>query len=47
MLFHDRNNRDLDRLMQDLAENQMAHGFAITMLRRQFESLRSAIAERV
>ncbi len=47
VLFHDRNNRDLDRLMQDLAENQMAHGFAITMLRRQFESLRSAIAERV
>ncbi|BAM04336.1 flagellar basal body rod protein FlgB [Phycisphaera mikurensis] len=47
VLFHDRNNRDLDRLMQDLAENQMAHGFAITMLRRQFASLNTAIRERL
>lgn len=47
VLFHDRNNRDLDRLMQSLAENQMAHGFAVTVLRRQFDSLRSAISERV
>ena len=47
VLFHDRNNRDLDRLMQDLAENQMAHGFAITMLRKQFSSLELAIRERI
>ena len=33
--------------MQDLAENQMAHGFAITMLRQQFESLEVAIRERL
>ena len=47
VLFHDRNNRDLDRLMQDLAENQMAHGFAVTVLRKQFASLELAIRERI
>lgn len=45
--FHDRNNRDVERIMQDLAENTMTHRLAIDMLRNQFELLRSAIRERV
>lgn len=47
ILFHDRNNRDVERIMQDLAENTMTHRLAIDTLRNQFEMLRVAIRERV
>lgn len=46
ILFHDRNNRDLERLMQDNAENVGAYRIAMDLLRSRFEVLRSAIAER-
>ncbi len=46
ILFHDRNNRSLEHIMQDLAENAMAHNAALEMLRNQFQSLESAIRER-
>lgn len=47
ILFHDQNNRDVERIMQDLAENTLAHRAAVDMLRNQFEMLRIAIRERV
>lgn len=47
ILFHDRNNRDLERMMQDLAENVGAFRVASDLLRHRFEHLRSAIGERV
>lgn len=47
VLFHDRNNRDLERLMQDLVENASAHRFAADMIRSRFDLLRTAISERV
>lgn len=47
ILFHDRNNRDLERLMQAQAENTMAYRVAVDLLRGRFEMLRAAIAERV
>ena len=47
ILFHDRNNRDLERIMQDLAENTMAHNTAIEMLRNKFNLMETAIRERV
>jgi len=47
ILFHDRNNRDLERLMQDQAENVMTHQFATEMLRNQYDILRMAIRERI
>lgn len=47
IMFHDRNNRDLERIMQDLAENTLAHNAAIEMLRSEFNLLRTAIRERV
>jgi flagellar basal-body rod protein FlgB len=46
ILFHDRNNRDLERLMQDQAENAAAYRVSVDLLRSRFESLRAAIAER-
>jgi hypothetical protein len=45
--FHDRNNRDLERLMQDLAENTAAYRVAVDLLRSQTEIMKSAIAARV
>ena len=47
ILFHDENNRDLERTMQRLAENTMVHNAAIEMLRNQFQLLKTAIRERV
>lgn len=46
ILFHDRNNRDLERIMQDLAENTLAHSAGIEMLKNQFNLLEAAIRER-
>jgi flagellar basal-body rod protein FlgB len=47
ILFHDQNNRDVERLMQRLAENTMTHNTAIEMVRSEFNIMRVAISERV
>ncbi len=47
ILFHDRNNRDLERLMQDNAENASVFRVAVDLLRGRYEILRAAISERV
>jgi flagellar basal-body rod protein FlgB len=47
ILFHDRNNRDVERIMQRLAENTMTHNVAVDMLKNQFDMLKLAIRERL
>jgi flagellar basal-body rod protein FlgB len=47
VLYHDRNNRDLERLMQDLTENTAAFRVASDLMRSKVSSLRDALAERV
>lgn len=47
ILFHDQNNRDLERTMQNLAENTMANQLGIELVRNQFDMLRLAIRERI
>ena len=47
IMFHDRNNRDLERIMQDLAENSMAHNASMELLRNEFNLLEMAISERI
>ena len=47
ILFHDENNRDLDRIMQKLAENTMAHNTAIELMRSELSIMESAIRERL
>ncbi len=47
VLAHDRNNRDLVRLMQSLAETQMAFRAASSLYRAHRDMIHSAIAERV
>lgn len=47
VLFHDRNDRDLERTMQELAENAAAHRVATDLLRSQYATLRTAITGRL
>lgn len=47
ILFHDRNNRSLEQLMQAQAENTMAHRVATDFLRHHNDTLRMAIGQRV
>jgi len=47
ILFHDRNNRSLERLMQHLAENAGVHNSSLAILGNQFDMLQTAIQERV
>lgn len=47
ILFHDHNNRDVERTMQDLVENAMAHRTSIELLKSEFDLLKTAIRERV
>ena len=46
IMFHDQNNRDLERIMQHLAENTLTHNAAIELLREQYGILQSAIEEK-
>ena len=46
VLFHDRNNRDAERLMQDLVENAGQFRVASDLLKSRMDLLRSAITER-
>lgn len=46
ILFHDRNNRDLERMSQSLVENATAYKVAADLLRTRYDLVRSAIAER-
>lgn len=45
ILFDDQNNRDLERMMQDLAENTLAFNFGIEMTRHETGMLETAIRE--
>ncbi len=47
ILFHDENNRDLDRTMQDLAENTLMHQMSVELLKNEFDMLKMAIRERL
>lgn len=47
VLFHDRNNRDLERTMQDLVENAGVYRVAADLLRSRMQIIQAAISERV
>ena len=46
IMFHDGNDRSMERIMQKLTENVYTFRMASQMLRNQFESLNMAIRER-
>lgn len=45
ILFHDRNDRDLERMMQGLAENTAMHRVASDLLRSRYDIIRAATRE--
>jgi len=47
ILFHDRNNRSVERLMQDMVENAMAYTASLQMLKSRMDTLGTAISLRV
>ncbi|MEK6701269.1 MAG: flagellar basal body rod protein FlgB [Planctomycetota bacterium] len=47
ILGQDRNNSDIERLMQDQTENLMVYRSSIELLRSRSEMMRSALASRV
>ncbi len=47
VLFHDRNDRDLERLMQQLVENSTTFRVAADLMRQSQKQLQQAIAQRV
>ncbi|GJQ28182.1 MAG: flagellar basal-body rod protein FlgB [Phycisphaerae bacterium] len=47
VLYHDRNNRDVERLMQGLAENSLTFRMTTDLIRREHDLLRVAISQRV
>ena len=46
LTFHDGNDRNLERIMQNLAENALAFRLASELFRKEHDILRSAIRER-
>lgn len=47
ILYHDRNNRSVESLMRDLAENSLAYRLTTDLIRRENDLLRTAISQRV
>jgi flagellar basal-body rod protein FlgB len=47
ILFHDGNDRDLERTMQDLAENFLTFRVANDLMRSRLELINTAIRERI
>lgn len=46
ILFHDKNNRDLERLMQQSVENAAFYRMNVDLLRTRFEMLKVAVTQR-
>ena len=47
ILSHDGNNRSMEQMMSDNAQNALTHNMAIEMLRSQYQTLNEALKERV
>ncbi len=47
ILFHDGGNRSMEQLVTDQAKNAMMHNLVVELLRKQYQSLKGALQERV
>jgi flagellar basal-body rod protein FlgB len=47
VLFHDGNNRSVEQIASDMAKNTMTHNLVVELLRKQFQQLNMALAEKV
>jgi flagellar basal-body rod protein FlgB len=46
ILYHDKNNRSLEQQVSAIADNELQHNLALSLLTKQFQLLQSAISER-
>ena len=46
ILFHDRNNRFVEKQISEMSQNAILHNVAVEMLRGQYELLQTAIREK-
>ncbi len=46
LLYHDGNNRSMERLMSDQAKNALMHNMAVELLRKQFQQMELALKDR-
>ncbi len=47
ILFHDQNNRSIEKLMSDISKNGMQYTMAIELLKKQYSQMEMALRERV
>lgn len=47
LLFHDRSNRSAEQLMSDLSSNALRHNLYAELLRKQYDSMKNVLTERV
>jgi len=47
ILFHDQNNRSMEKLMSDISKNGMQYTMAIELLKKQYSQMEMALRERV
>lgn len=47
ILFHDQNNRSMEKLMSDMSKNGMQYTMAIELLKKQYSQMEMALRERV
>lgn len=45
ILYHDKNNRSLEHQVSAMADNELEHNMALSLLTNQFQLLQSAISE--
>ncbi len=46
ILYHDKNNRSLEHQVSAIADNELQHNLALSLLTKQFSLLETAISER-
>ena len=46
ILFHDGNNRSIEKLMTDQAKNALMHNVAVELLRQQYQTMDMALKEK-
>ncbi len=46
ILYHDKNNRSLEQQVSAIADNELQHNLALSLLTKQFQLLQTAISER-
>jgi flagellar basal-body rod protein FlgB len=46
ILYHDKNNRSLEHQVSAIADNELQHNLALSLLTKQFQLLQTAISEK-